>query len=368
MRKTLGTSRLETTISVLILMGLMLIGVAIFIKQQHYDPRVIRPTFVVSNTEERGMNRGVESTGVSGAVAEFPSGGYGESSSETSDSAAPVLPHTGRGVLASLDSIGGIRALGGVEQFDAVTLSDKIDGRAEFYLELGFESLETRRYGLGSQPPQQCEVFVFRMASPLAAFAAWSNQRRPDAQPEASIPLTYRTANALYFVKGTYYVELVSPWGEFGGADLARSLVKELYDKIQDTSDQGNVLAVLPSEGRVPGSERLLLKDAFGFSKLDNVVLADYVVEQTTVSLWISTRQSETEAHELAKAYHKYLTQELGAEDATARLGGRQNFYAVDALGDLEIIGSCDKRLLGIRGLKSRVLNGVIAILDSVCH
>lgn len=372
MRMTGGTSRTETMIGALVLTGLVLIAVAILLKQKHYDPQVIRPTLVVEGTREGDERGGAPVVGGTASVGTSPEASladYGEGASVagvmTTQASGKIAGAT---ILATLGSLDGIRPLNTVEQFDAVTLSDKIDGRAEFYLELGFESLETRRYEVRAESPQQCEAFVFRMASPLAAFAAWSNQRRPDARPSPTLPHAYTTANALYFVKGAYYVELVSPWGEFGSSPFAQSLARELYDGMGDASGQGDVLAALPAQGRLPSSERLILKDAFGFSKLDNVVLADYLVEHTTITLWISPRQTETEAQELAKAYHRFLTEELGADDATSRLGGHKNLLAVDALGDLEIIAFCNTRLLGIRGIKPPIVESALSLVESICQ
>lgn len=372
MRLIHGTSRIETVIGALVLTGLVLIAIAILFKQKHYDPQVVRPTLVVEGAKEGDERRGGPVVGGTASVGTSPEasiGNYG-----AADSVASVTPDQGASktagdaILATLGSLDGIQPLTAVEQFDAVTLSDKIDGRAEFYLELGFEILETRRYEIRHPAPKQCEAFVFRMTSPLAAFAAWSNQRRPDARPETTLPYAYTTANALYLVKGRYYVELVSPWGEFGGSPFARNLARELYDKIKDGSDQGDVLAALPAEGRVPGSERLILKDAFGFSKLDNVVLADYHVDHTTITVWISPRQTEAEAQELAKAYHRFLTDELGAEDASSRLGSHNNLLAVDALGDIEVIAFCNTRLLGIRGIKPASVLKTVSLVESVCQ
>ena len=68
-------------------------------------------------------------------------------------------------------------------RYDAATLSDKINGKAELYLAAGFERLECRRFALADDPAGWLERFVYTMRAAPGAFAVYSQQRRPQAQP-----------------------------------------------------------------------------------------------------------------------------------------------------------------------------------------
>jgi hypothetical protein len=355
-RRQVGTSRIETAIGVTILGVLAVIAAAILVKQAHYDPKVIRPALVVQGEVSPGpsaseslpmaSNQGAEE----GVVASAPEAMLTAEVGAQGSGAPSRLPN----IFAKFSPPRGITRAGTAEQFDAATLSDKIDGRAEFYLDLGFEALQCQRFAPEDSNDKGFEAFVLCMTSPLAAFAAWSNQRRPDARADTTLPFAYVTANAYYFVKGSYYVELVSPWAQFGTWEGTRRFAQALHDAIETGATDSDVLSLLPAENRVRGSERLILKDAFGFSKLDKVLQADYVIEGTTVTLWLSPRANEQEARELARAYHEFVTRELGADDATAQLGASSGeMRAANALGDYEVVCAWGTKLVGVRGAKS---------------
>jgi len=399
-----GVSRTETVVGVLVLLCLVGIAAAILVKQGHYDPQVIHPTLAEDRGAPTGEARTVRSGTATGrgeaavtsgspaqavhsaAVApqraesvEGPSAAGSGSPEATAAGAPESVASAGTGAVEAGGAAAGddvlsrfspppdVRPLGAVETFDAASLSDKIDGRAEFYLDIGFEALATRRFEIGGTEGKWFEAYVYRMSTPLAAFAAWSGQRRPDARPEPSLVVAYASQNALYFARGNYYVELVSAWDGFGAHPLALAFARALREAIPaGDGGQADVLAMLPEEDRVAGSERLILKDVFGFSRLDNVIMADYVVDGTTVSLFVSPRASAAEAAELAKAYHSFLTQDMGADDATARLGGMAGAYAADALKEYDVFKACGSRLVGIHAAKD--WEAAVKLLDRLCR
>jgi hypothetical protein len=361
----------ETLVSLATLAALAAIAAAILVKQAHYDRAVINPGLVVAEKSQSAGSGGL-SAGTASAEAAPP-----PSEAETATDLA-VQKAAAAGTLAASDASAapqilaqitlpsGVKAVAAPEAFDATTLSDKIDGRAEFYLDIGFEHLETRRYEIASEPACAFEAFLYRMSSPIAAFAAWSGQRRPDARPEKDLPLAYSTANAFYLARGPYYVELVSASETFGARPEVREFARTLSEKLLDNEPETDIVALLPEEGRVAGSERLILKDAFGFARLDKVILADYLVENTTVSLFISPRITEAEARELARAYHAFLVQEMGADDVSHQLGGLADASAANSLGEYEVIQPCGKNLVGIHAAKR--LDVAMRLLTRTCR
>ena len=260
-----GVSRTETVVGVLVLLCLVGIAAAILVKQGHYDPQVIHPTLAEDRGAPTGEARTVRSGTATGrgeaavtsgspaqavhsaAVApqraesvEGPSAAGSGSPEATAAGAPESVASAGTGAVEAGGAAAGddvlsrfspppdVRPLGAVETFDAASLSDKIDGRAEFYLDIGFEALATRRFEIGGTEGKWFEAYVYRMSTPLAAFAAWSGQRRPDARPEPSLVVAYASQNALYFARGNYYVELVSAWDGFGAHPLALAFARAL--------------------------------------------------------------------------------------------------------------------------------------------
>ncbi len=359
-----GTSRVETLIGVLVLLGLGGIAAAILIKQSRYDRTVINPGLAA--VEMADSTSGVAAA--SGVQEAAPPAVEIEGSSEVETrpaAAQKASVREGSDALQILEQVKlpeRVKAVGQTEAFDATTLSDKIDGRAEFYLDLGFEQLVTRRFQLVGEPPCSFEAFLYRMSSPLAAFAAWSGQRRPDAKIDKEHPLSYSTANAFYFTRGDYYVELVSSSAAFGDKRETREFAEMLSAKLVGNASEPDVLALLPEEGRIAGSERLILKDAFGFAKLDKVILADFVVDGTTVTLFISPRATEAEAQELARAYHAFLVDEMGAEDGSKQVEQQPGMYVARSLGEVEVLTVCKKVLVGVHAAKQlEIAKGLVS-------
>lgn len=338
---------METMVGLGVLLVLVGIAAAILVKQAHYDPQVIRPTIraqgevqparVAAPTPSREAL-------MSGPTAAVPAEGPGKGVADRAS------------ILGELDRAGSFVAMSTVESFDAATLADKIDGRAEFYLELGFERLDTRRFHPKDEAQRWFEVFLYRMSSPLAAFAAWSAQRRADAQAEPSLGSAYSTSNALYFVRGQYYVEIVAAWEGFGRHPVGRQLAEALQQRLgsQAGDSTGDLLALLPTTARLPGTERVLLKDAFGFARLDNVVSADFLVDGTTLTLFLSQRKTAEEAAELARSYHRYLTQDMGADDVpTTTVPSSAPLFVARALGEYELVTWKENVVAGIHAARS---------------
>ena len=96
------------------------------------------------------------------------------------------------------------------EAFDAASLSDKINGKAELYLSAGFARLHSQRFKDDSAGDVWMEVFVYDMQTPQNAFSVFSAQRRDDARTLDIAQYAYQTPNALFFVHGPFYVEVVA--------------------------------------------------------------------------------------------------------------------------------------------------------------
>ena len=157
----------------------------------------------------------------------------------------------------------GIGILSPVETFDAETLSEKIDGKAELYLSSGFVSLACQRFVPGGNSDAWFEVYVYDMGDPRNAFSVWSAQRRSDAEKSDLAPFAYSTANALFFVVGSKYVEIVGAEEGLPGEVLAfgKSLAGQGAGDVQNVGE----LALFPPDGLDTGSVALHASDVFGF-------------------------------------------------------------------------------------------------------
>jgi hypothetical protein len=219
--------------------------------------------------------------------------------------AAGAAPRT---TAALLPEVLGFSPLGPVESFGPENLSDKINGKAELYLQAGFKEMSCRRFGLGPAGAGQVEVFLYDMGVAAHAFAVFSGQRRPGSP---SIPLTanaYATANALFFTQTRFYVEIVA---DRATPELQRSLeayARALLAKIPAAEGSAPVLAApFPQEGLAPDTVRLCAADSFGCEGLNNMLTGEYTLPSGKATGFIAQRHTPAEAQAEAKRYLDFL-------------------------------------------------------------
>ncbi len=222
---------------------------------------------------------------------------------QTHEAGPSTTPHAAEAPATAA----GLRAMGPPEVYNAETLSDKIDGKAELYLAAGFERLETQRFALADDPGRWLERFVYTMKTPPGAFAVYSQQRRPQARPLDLAADAYQSANGLFLAQGAYYLEIVgsdpSDTLQTRMADLARAFVAD-HPVSRAAKDERTLF---PEEGLVADTIALTPTNAFGLVGLDRVFTADYVGDGHRAMAFISRRATDSEASGLAGAYTDYL-------------------------------------------------------------
>lgn len=270
MRRRRG--RTETRVSALILVILVVIGGTVYWKQGRYDSRI----FTFSLQSESGPS--------------------GEKSA----------PHSHETELASFVPAG-MMPFSPLERFHSENLSDKINGKAEFYLAAGFQGLVTQRFASESLPGQWMEVFLYHMGDHRNAFAVYSGQKRSTAQDLDLAPLAYRTDNALFFAKGPHYVEIIASVADPAMQDMMQSFAQNMVVELVREGSSLQELDLLPEKGLLTESVYLISSDAFGFEALDNVLTARYRIQGQTLTAFISMRDSSEEARSLAVSFEEFL-------------------------------------------------------------
>ncbi len=274
----------------------------------------------------------------------------------------PPAPSGAAAGLANLDApldlaalkVQGLTPMGPPQNFDPVSLSDKINGKAELYLSAGFQLLATQRLALAEDPNLWLEAYVFDMGEQRGAYSVYSTQRRPQAPDPGLGAQAYLTKNALFLTRGRYYLELVA-------SQPGERLLTALQDwarawlVLVPAQDQAlGEMAFFPPEGLDKAQVSLLASDVFGFDRLDQVWAAPYVLNGEEGMAFVSRRADEGQAADLAKAYAQFLLAHGGKEmHAPAALpGGR----LVDILGTYELVFNQGAYLAGVHGAESQDL------------
>ena len=234
-----------------------------------------------------------------------------------------------------------------MEAFDAATLSDKINGKAELYLSAGFKLLQSQRLKSETAGDVWMEVFVYDMQTPQNAFSVFSAQRREDARALNLGQYGYQTSNALFFVHGPYYVEVVAsdrteailqPMRAFAETFIAAHSVRT--QAIQEKS-------LFPRDGLIEDSITLVSTDAFGYDRFDQIFTATYQLEDTQLMAYFSRRKTPGEAQELASGYADFLMAFGGsAAESDPAIPSANVIYILDTY---EVVFSHGPYLVGVR-------------------
>jgi hypothetical protein len=273
------TAHSRTPVAVTVLAALGVIAVALLWSQAHYNPAVVN---------------------------------YLQASAGTSAAAAPGA------ATAVLPLPDGISPLTAPERFDRDTLSDKIDGKAELYLSAGVVGLEAQRLATADPAGAWIEVFLYDMGAGENAFAVFSTQRRADGTPLPVAEFAYRAENAIFFVHGAYYVEMIASGREPQLAqameDLATAFIRSRPAAAAARMAERDLF---PREGLSEASITLIPADAFGLAGLDRVFTGIYAVGSNEATAFLARRDGPQAAAEAAAAYADFLQAYGGETKAT---------------------------------------------------
>lgn len=164
-----------------------------------------------------------------------------------------ATPEPGANLLPP-DGFGGWTTAGPPEIFTGADLYGHIDGGAEVFLELGFEELAVQDY---NRDEEELTVELYRMSDQAAATGVYLlKQGRPT--PDSSISAV-NTVNRyqIQLHRGPDYVVITNASGSDEAAAAMASFARYIADRLPEEKAL-HLFAVLPTEGRVPESERVI--------------------------------------------------------------------------------------------------------------
>jgi hypothetical protein len=247
------------------------------------------------------------------------------------------------------------------ESFGSENLSDKIDGKAELYLSAGFLSLTSQRFAIKDEPNTWMEAFIYHMGSPKGSYAVYSLQKRSEAGELELGDYGYQTENALYFVHGPYYLEIVSSVAQETMTDLMLSFARNFLSKTSVESNELNELDLFPEKNLIRESISLIPSNGFGFEQFDSIFTAHYMAGDTEVTAFLSRRKNKEEATSLVEAYTSFLLTYGGTESKLAlNIPGAR---LVEIMDTYELVFSRGSILAGVHGAENRKAAEEIALM-----
>lgn len=262
----------------------------------------------------------------------------------------PAAGQPAEDAVIAADLPPGFQGIGPGESFTPATLSEKIDGKAELYLSSGFQGLRTRRFAPDGDHDWWAEMFVYEMGGAAEAFTVFSQQRRDSAEPSDVSSQAYRTENALFFVHGSYYVEVVASAASEAVRQALENTARLFVEgtPVGKEPAQPNVSDLFPEQGRIGQSVERIGSDAFGFDRLDDVYTARYATEAGEQTLFLSRRTSGEEAAALVEAYVDFLVRFGGKRLPAAAGSDGRDATLVEILGVTEAVFSHGIHFAGV--------------------
>ena len=196
-------------------------------------------------------------------------------------------------------------------------LYDYIDGNADLFIAFGFEEAAVGDYVPTGEDEGWISVEVYDMRAPLHAFGIYRAEKADGVKGVAIGVQGYESAGVIAFWKGSHYVKVSSIEGE--GAAATRRLAETVAARIGGESAMPVELSRLPSENRLPGSERYVRKNALGHRFLNEVVSARYGLGKARAFLYIADLGEPKKA---AEAFGKLREFEVEMEVEVADVEG----------------------------------------------
>jgi hypothetical protein len=248
-----------------------------------------------------------------------------------------------------------------LETFNAENLFEKINGRAESFIQFDVKGMAYTFYHPIGDESGEVQLYIFEMGSALNALGKYGSEK-PDGTPTISLGSEgYAAAGSTFFYAGSYYTQLVSNKDEPKYAAFALELAKRVAAKQKPESGSDTkkpvttpeaMFALLPAEPKRT-SPKYVSQDVFGYSFLDDVFLADY---QDGANTWQGFVRPYASADDARAIFEKYVE---GAKKDGADLKMMQ------ADGADRMVVSSNVGLIDVIFLKGNVIGGANGATDA---
>lgn len=302
-------SRLERRVGLVVLLSLLVIAGGVLLKQRSFNPAVL-----VAREMASPQHR-----------------------AESAAATVAWLPTT-------------LKPFGPAEQFTPDTLYDKIDGKAELYLAAGIQGMRCQRFALKDADDQWLEWFDYDMGTISQAFSVFSTQRRAEGESLDLTDYSYRTQNAVYFVAGSNYVEIVASSSDPALMNASLDLAKRFVAASPLAAGRLPEFDLFPPDKLIPGSQTLESADAFGFDQFKNVFTAQYHTGDADVTLFVISCSSPESAAGLSAAYRSFLLANGGKEMESPESSLAK---PVGIMGGVELVFSKGRFVAGVHSAPS---------------
>jgi hypothetical protein len=238
---------------------------------------------------------------------------------------------------------------GKVSHFDAGNLYVKIDGRADYYLSLGFERLHFVSLASETDPERVVDIELFDQGSAANALGAYEGERSPGTETEMGASGLYHLdRNALFMTRGRFYARAIGA----EESEAVRSLLLHLRERLVEGLPAEPLpwaYALFVGEmGLKPGGVSYSAENAFSFGFARDVYAA--LLEDGETEIFVVALGDEAQASELAERFTSGFRQ-YGKPTGSGKEPVR--WSADRYIGTISGALALDSWVLGVRGAAS---------------
>jgi hypothetical protein len=190
---------------------------------------------------------------------------------------------------------------GKVETFLPETLYEHINGAAENFLAYDFRQLAVQNYVNGKKQSASAEIYFH--GTPENAFGIYGSEKPLAGNYFAIGGQGYAEEGVLNFICDAYYVKLNSFDLGPESKDFLSALAEKIARAIGGKSVLPEILDAFPARGKIPNSERYILRNFLGHDFLHSAFVADYDLENYKFQLFIMRAGDENEARAMLQKY-----------------------------------------------------------------
>jgi hypothetical protein len=242
-----------------------------------------------------------------------------------------------------------------LETFNADNLYEKIDGRAESFIQYSVKGMAYTFYHPAGDPSNELQLYVFEMADSLKALGKYGSEKPEEAKPVAIGNEGYTTAGSTLFYAGRYYVQIISTQDDAKFAAFALELAKRVAARQKAggtlAATPSNFFEILPVQGR-QGDPKYVAQDVFGYSFLSDVFMADYKDGEVTWQGFLRPYRNIQEAKAVMEKYIAGVKKD-GALVKTLTAPGADEIVQSDNIGLVDVVFRKGNTLAGANGATS---------------
>jgi hypothetical protein len=281
-----------------------------------------------------------------------------------------------------------------IETFNADNLYEKIDGRAESFIQYSVKGMAYAFYHPTGDPSNELQLYVFEMADALKALGKYGSEKPEEAKPVAIGDEGYTSAGSTLFYSGRYYTQIVSTQDDAKFAAFALELARQVAARQKPAGASGagatssqparttTVDAATPNEATTPkdggeaaaeqdlaaagdlspesffkllptadrqGKPNYVARDVFGYSFLTDVFMADYKEGDITWQGFVRPYRDITEAKSMLEQYVAGVKKD-GAEVKTVKADGADEMVVSSNIGLVDVVFRKGNTLAGANG------------------